>query len=77
MCDNGRGFLRKTNGRILSQLISKYKGRPVYFRVDLRRGKSDYVHVLVLKAFVGPKPNHDSQCRHGNGFNNKLGNREP
>lgn len=37
---------------------------------------NEAVHHLVLKAFVGPKPQADTECRHldGNPANNKLDN---
>jgi hypothetical protein len=67
------GSTRKTKGRILRP--SKVKG---YWHVclkDKQRVKNEYVHRLVLLAFVG-EPGPDQQGCHGDGdrLNNALSN---
>jgi hypothetical protein len=61
-------------GRILKQ--SKRGGKPgtggQYFAVRLS-GKAHYVHVLMLQAYVGPRPFPRAEARHLN--DDKLDNR--
>lgn len=46
-----------------------------YQQIKLGRSRQTKVHILVLEAFVGPRP-EGMVCRHldGNGMNNRLGN---
>ncbi len=75
------GRIRSWNVRrqSLAPLIMKPRLSNGYVRIGLRRGEkkqySRYVHVLVLEAFVGLRPN-EMECRHldNNRENNKLSN---
>lgn len=64
---------RRRNGKLLSPSL-----RSGYRRIQLHRdgmGRTEYVHTLVLCAFVGPRPSGHEAC-HGEGgpLDNRLAN---
>jgi hypothetical protein len=67
---SGQGKTRIARGRILRP--SLVHGHPA---VSLGRVRKEYVHALVLQAFVGPAPD-GMECCHGDGVrtNNHLSN---
>lgn len=74
------GYEASTHGRIrnIRRRGAALKPRPIpsgYQRVSLGARRDDYIHRLVLFAFVGPCPK-GMQCAHedGNNSNNRLDN---
>lgn len=67
---SGQDRTRIARGRILRPALTH--GHPA---VALGRERKEYVHTLVLQAFVGPAP-EGMECCHGDGVrtNNYLGN---
>ena len=72
--DHGRVRSLKTN-RILKQQNNRREGRPQVCLSKDGVSRTTTPYVLVLKAFVGPKP-EGYQCCHwdGDAFNNHLSN---
>jgi hypothetical protein len=74
-----KSSLSKKGMRIVPELILKQSKDGKYKSVSLHtspNGRRDcQVHVLILEAFIGPRPT-GMQCRHldGNPSNNKLSN---
>lgn len=83
--DSGRGMYWLP-GRLLSNGVGRSNVRvgtsknPGYPRVGLTKAdgssRACLVHVLVLEAFVGPRPFPEADCRHldGDADNNWVGN---
>lgn len=69
---NGTVFSRQLPGRVLRPGVSSPLGHST---VALGRGNSQYVHALVMQAFVGPRP-EGADIRHlnGNARDNRLNN---
>lgn len=64
-------YLRTTAQKYLKHSLNS-NGYPI---VNLRRGNTKLVHVLVLEAFVCKRPNGLQGCHNdGNPLNNKLSN---
>ena len=67
------GLTRRANGK----LIQPSQIRGGYFRVCLTNQKREYVHVLVAREFIGPKPSrYDVNHIDGNKANNTIDNLE-
>lgn len=72
------GYRVSTYGRVKNpagRLIGKPNHMRGYVRVSMRGNKQQFVHQLVLEAFVGPCP-PGRNSRHGNGIptDNRLSN---
>lgn len=67
------GRKRRSPGRILKPWHSDRGGYPVVGLKSPNRNRKAHVHILVLEAFVGPRPDGLACCHNdGNGLNNSL-----
>lgn len=72
---NGAVMSRKVRPTRLRQYVNGYGYTWVNLK-DGQRRRSAFVHVLILEAFVGPRPEDGHHARHldGDQTNNTLGN---